>query len=163
MKDFDWTRFTRKVPVNAPLQRLYDAWAKPAEVQRWFLKQCDYSRADGTIGPDTLTQAGDTYAWQWFGYDPTERGRILEANGRDLFRFTFAGACIVEVKLTQHGDVVIVELTQSDIPTDEASMRNIRLGCHTGWSFFLLNLKSVYEGGLDLRNRNADLKGMMNN
>jgi hypothetical protein len=58
---------------------------------------------------------------------------------------------------------VIVELTQKDIPTDDASKQNIRLGCHTGWSFFLVNLKSVYEGGLDLRNKDSNFKGMITN
>lgn len=30
-------------------------------------------------------------------------------------------------------------------------------------SFFLLNLKSVYEGGIDLRNKDSNFKGMLNN
>ena len=53
--------------------------------------------------------------------------------------------------------------TQNDIPTDDISKRSIRLGCDFGWFFYLLNLKSVYEGGLDLRNKDEELKGMLNN
>ncbi len=56
----------------------------------------------------------------------------------------------------------MVELTQKNIPTDDESKQDIRLGCDSGWSFFLVNLKSIYEGGLDLRNKNADLKRMIN-
>ncbi|RZK15239.1 MAG: SRPBCC domain-containing protein, partial [Pedobacter sp.] len=55
------------------------------------------------------------------------------------------------------------ELTQKNIPTDENSKRNIRLGCHNGWSFYLINLKSVFEGGLDLRNKDNRFKPMLNN
>jgi len=57
---------------------------------------------------------------------------------------------------------VVVELTQKNIPTDDHSKQNIRLGCDTGWSFFLVNLKSVYESAHDLRNKNEKLKGMIN-
>lgn len=57
---------------------------------------------------------------------------------------------------------MIVTLTQHSIPTDDKNKKDTRIGCHTGWSFFLVNLKSVYEGGLDLRNKNNDLNGMIN-
>jgi len=57
---------------------------------------------------------------------------------------------------------VIVKLTQKNIPTDDVSKRNIRLGCESGWSFYLLNLKSIYEGGVDLRNKNPEFIGMLN-
>jgi hypothetical protein len=32
----------------------------------------------------------------------------------------------------------------------------------TGWTFYLANLKSVLEGGLDLRNKNARLQRLVN-
>ena len=69
----------------------------------------------------------------------------------------------MDVLLSTLDDYVIVELTQKNIPTDDNSKQHIRLGCHTGWSFYLVNLKSVYEGGLDLRNKETKLKVMMNN
>ena len=91
-----------------------------------------------------------------------EEGKIIAANGKDLIQFTFADDCLVTVKLSEFKEYIIVELTQENIPTDEESKKNIRLGCHTGWSFYLVNLKSVYEGGPDLRNRDPELKGMLN-
>jgi len=36
------------------------------------------------------------------------------------------------------------------------------LGCASGWAFYLVNLKSIYEGGLDLRNKTPALKHMLN-
>ena len=93
----------------------------------------------------------------------TENGRITDANGIDFIQFTFAGECLVDIKLTMQDDYVIVELTQKNIPIDDNSKQGIRLGCDSGWSFFLVNLKSVYEGGLDLRNKEKNLKGMVNN
>ena len=51
---------------------------------------------------------------------------------------------------------------RSNIPTDDKSKKDIRLGCYEGWSFYMVNLKSIYEGGLDLRNMNDQLKGVIN-
>ena len=105
----------------------------------------------------------DVYEWSWFLFDIVEKGKIVEANGVDLLKFTFAGDCMVEVNLSNQDHSVIVELTQKNIPTDNQSKQGIRIGCDSGWSFFLVNLKSVYEGGLDLRNKNKSLTGMLNN
>lgn len=163
MNNFDWTSFTLKVPVKARMEDLYNAWTRATEIEKWFLRKAVYTQADGKgVEPDGAITKGCGYAWEWFGYDVVEKGRITEANGKDHIQFTFAGECPVDVRLTQQGEDVIVELTQGKIPTDDKSKQNIRLGCHTGWSFFMLNLKSVYEGGLDLRNKNEALKGMIN-
>ena len=143
---------------------MYNAWTIPQEIEKWFLSNAYFEKPEGVAvsGTDNI-QPNDTYEWSWFLYDVAEKGTIIEANGLDLLKFTFAGNCIVEIRLRNHADCVIVELTQSNIPTDHQSKRSIRLGCDSGWSFFLVNLKSVYEGGIDLRNKDTSLKGMLNN
>ena len=91
-----------------------------------------------------------------------EIGSILGCNGKDFIKFKFgtAGDCIVNIK-TEEGENV-VELIQENIPTDEVGMRNYHLGCKTGWTFYLANLKSVMEGGIDLRNKNEKIKRVIN-
>lgn len=39
---------------------------------------------------------------------------------------------------------------------------NYHIGCTKGWNFYLTNLKSLLEGGIDLRNRNKGLKEVIN-
>ncbi len=85
------------------------------------------------------------------------------ANGKDHFRFTFAGQCYVDVTFSEQYDHTVVELTQTNIPTDDKSKLDIRLGCSSGWSFYFVNLKSIYEGGLDLRSKDERLRPMVNN
>jgi hypothetical protein len=34
--------------------------------------------------------------------------------------------------------------------------------CGLGWTFYLANLKSILEGGLDLRNKNPEIQKMIN-
>jgi len=164
MENFDWTSFTLKIAIKADIQTLYDAWTKSTEIEKWFLSEATYSRAlEGEIKGNEKLQEGDTYFWRWFLYEETESGKITQANGHDLVEFTFAGDCLVTIQLKEEFDHTVVTLRQHNIPTDDNSKRNIRLGCHNGWSFYLVNLKSVYEGGLDLRNKDNRFKPMLNN
>jgi len=164
MKTYDWTSFTRKIAVKASLTEIYDAWTKAEEIEKWFLsKAVFFDEKSNPINPETNLQKGGTYQWNWYLYEGTEYGEIIEANGKNFIQFKFAGECLVDIELSEHKESVIVKLTQKNIPTDEESKRSIRLGCDFGWFFYMLNLKSVYEGGLDLRNKDSELGGMLNN
>ncbi len=163
MTNFDWTTFTRRIAIKAKLSDLYNAWTNASAIEKWFLSRAVFWDANNVpIPKDKTIEKGFTYQWNWFLYEPTEQGRITEANGKDFIQFTFAGECLVDIKLSTQNEYVIVELTQKNIPTDDKSKQGIRLGCDSGWSFFLVNLKSVYEGGLDLRNKDTSLRGMLN-
>jgi uncharacterized protein YndB with AHSA1/START domain len=164
MKNFDWTKFIKRIAVKAPMETIYNAWTIPSEIEKWFLKTARYN--DGNQQPvpgDQQVKSGAKYEWTWFLYDGVEQGKITAANGKDFFQFSFAGDCIVEIKLSEQFGHTVVELTQSNIPADDISKENIRLGCSSGWSFYFVNLKSVYEGGLDLRSKDERLKPMVNN
>ncbi|MDX2360272.1 MAG: SRPBCC domain-containing protein [Crocinitomicaceae bacterium] len=162
MKDFDWTEFTKRIAVKASMKEIYDAWTIPAEIEKWFLSNADYFDGETQLDKTKHVEGGNTYAWSWYNYDIIDNGDVVSANGNDFFQFTFAGDCLVDVKLQTQGEYTIVELTQKGIPTDDSSKRGIRLGCDTGWSFFMVNLKSVYEGGVDLRHKEPGFKGLIN-
>jgi len=165
MENFDWSRFVVRINVNADLDALYKAWATKDGIERWFLRQSDYETADGQFRDgNSLVTVGDKYTWRWYGYPDTtiERGEILEANAKDVFKFRFgkAGDCLVTI--SKHKGETIVELVQENIPTDEKGKQNYHIGCKGGWTFYLANLKSIYEGGIDLRNRNEELQEVIN-
>ncbi|MEO8066254.1 MAG: SRPBCC domain-containing protein [Flavobacteriales bacterium] len=163
MSTIDWTSFTIRIPVRATMKGLYAAWTRASNLEDWFLRKASYTGADKKAVRRTAAIAkGCTFAWEWYNYDGVEKGIVRQANGKDHVQFTFAGS-LVDVRLKQVGKDVIVELVQSAIPTDPASKKNVRLGCHVGWTFWLANLKSVYEGGVNLRNTNEELTGMVNN
>lgn len=164
MNTIDWTSFTRKIAIKAPIHVLYDAWTKAVEIEKWFLSSAVFYDATGVrLDASASVTGGGTYEWGWYLFDTIESGTMLVADGRRNIRFTFAGECIVAVSLQPQGDYVVVELTQQNIPTDEASKKNIRMGCDSGWSFYLVNLKAYYESGVDLRNKDEQLTGMLNN
>jgi uncharacterized protein YndB with AHSA1/START domain len=154
----DWTSFTVSIGVKSSLEKIYNAWTKSSEIEKWFLETCQYS----DVEIDQNVSQGSEYSWTWYLYDVLEKGQISQANGKDFFQFTFAGDCLVDVQLKEMGEFVFVTLKQHNIPTDENSRFNIRIGCFQGWTFYLVNLKSYYETGYDLRNKNPELKGVNN-
>ena len=159
----DWSKFTRRITVNSPRRSIYEAWAVPSQIERWFLRSAEYVAFDGkTRGRDEAVETGDAYFWRWHGYldDVSESGRVVEANGKDRFVFTFTSNCIVTVDIREENGETVVELTQSNIPEDKD--RGIYIDCGYGWAFYLGNLKSVLEGGVDLRNKNTDIKNVIN-
>lgn len=165
MADFDWKTFTVRVPINASTEKLYWCWGTREGIEFWFLRLSDYKKPDGTPRQnDEYVQNGDTYKWLWYGWpdDTVEHGEILDCNGKDFFKFSFgkAGNCAVTIK--QENGQNIVELLQDEIPDDEQGKHYWHLGCKTGWTFYLANLKSLLEGGIDLRNRDEGLKNVIN-
>ncbi|MBK7969500.1 MAG: SRPBCC domain-containing protein [Bacteroidia bacterium] len=164
MKDFDWTQFTKRIAIKAPLEDLYKAWTSSNELEKWFLKKARFfDENNQEISLSEPVSPKNTYLWNWFLYEETEKGEITIANGKDHLQFTFAGSCLVDVTFSREHEHTIVELKQTGIPLDDKSKQFIRLGCSSGWSFYLVNLKSVYEGGLDLRSKDERLRPMVNN
>ena len=165
MSTYDWSRFVTRININAPAEKLYRCWATKAGMEYWFLRLSEYKSAAGELRTnDETVQPGDTYRWLWHGWDDdtVEHGSIIDCNGVDFLQFSFgkAGNCSINIK--QEEGETIVELIQENIPTTEQGMHYWHLGCKTGWTFYLANLKSMCEGGLDLRNRNENLKNIIN-
>jgi hypothetical protein len=165
MSNFDWSWFTVRINVKASTEKLYWCWATKEGIEFWFLRRSDYKKPNGQLFTgDEYVQKGDLYSWWWHGYpdEVVEHGEILDCNGKNFFEFKFgaAGKCSVKI-YEEHGEMV-VELLQYDIPTDDVSKQNWHIGCKTGWTFYMANLKSMIEGGIDLRNRNEQLQNMLN-
>jgi uncharacterized protein YndB with AHSA1/START domain len=163
MENFNWAEFTKRIAIKSDMQTLYDAWTKTAELEKWFLAKAIFkSDIEKVISPNNNAPVNSFYEWNWFAQNYHEEGKLTQANGKDFLEFTFANS-LVSVQIVQKSDHVFVELKQYDIPTDEESKKNIRIGCSEGWSHYLLNLKSIYEGGIDLRNKDTEIVGVVNN
>lgn len=165
MADFNWSRFAVRINVKAPAEELYRCWATRKGIEYWFLRRSEYKKPDGSErAAGEAVGKGDTYIWRWHGYADTvtEEGEILECNGRDFFRFRFGKAGNCTVRIYQEEGETLVELMQTEIPTDEKGKQNFHIGCKGGWTFYLANLKSLLEGGIDLRNKNEKIQDMIN-
>jgi uncharacterized protein YndB with AHSA1/START domain len=165
MDTFDWSRFVLRINVHAPAGSLYDAWTTRLGIESWFLRRADFRGPDGQNRQgDEHVLKGDRYTWYWHGWpdETREQGEILNANGADMLAFSFGKAGNCAVRIVPFRDERIVELTQENIPVDEAGKRTWHIGCKTGWTFYMANLKSILEGGIDLRNRDLETGEFLN-
>jgi uncharacterized protein YndB with AHSA1/START domain len=163
--DEKWSSFTLRIPIKADVETVYRAWATQVGLESWFLRLAEFTKQDGQVRHiNDFVQKDDWYHWLWFGYDDGifERKEVIEANGKDKLKFGFTGDCAVTVTISSEHDETICTLLQEHIPLDQNPKTNLALGCSVGWTFYLANLKSVLEGGIDLRNRNVLLKNVVN-
>ncbi|MBK0378976.1 SRPBCC family protein [Mucilaginibacter segetis] len=158
--DTRWQKFKVTGDYHVNMRALYLAWATPAGLEKWFLRKADFYTVPKRLrAADEEVMKEDTYEWYWHGYNNSlvEKGAILEANGNDLIKFTFAGNCIVTVRFSTTKGLTIIDLIQENIPPETDPEKNLFVQCQLGWVFYLTNLKSVFEGGKDLRNKRVDL------
>ncbi len=165
MEEINWGRFVVRIDVNASPKALYAAWATRAGIESWFLRLSEYKAADGTIrAKNEPVQKGDNYKWMWHGWpdETVEYGTILDCNDKDFFRFSFGKAGNCTVRIYKEQGETIVEIMQEDIPNDETGKHTWHVGCKTGWTYYLTNLKSVYQAGTDLRNKKDGIGQLLN-
>ena len=153
-------KFTITADINTEdVRSVYHLWTTPQGLESWFLREAKfYTIGKRLRAKDEVIGKEDTYEWLWYGYEESGRGAILEINEIDLIKFTFSGKSIVTVNLKSANGVTLVELTQENIPQESDLDKNLYVQCQIGWTFYLANLKSIVEGGIDLRNKRVDLK-----
>lgn len=165
MENTNWKSFTVRVNINAPADKLYNLWATREGMEYWFLRMSEYKSPAGEIRKgDEQAQKGDSYTWRWHGWDDTttEYGTVLDCNGKDFFKFSFGKAGDCSVRIKSELGYTIVELLQENVPDDDKGKQTWHVGCKTGWTFYLANLKSLCEGGIDLRNKDEQLQNVLN-
>jgi len=154
-----WTNFKVTADFNTEdIRSIYLACTTPVGLESWFLRKANFY----TIGKrlresEESINKEDTYEWFWHGYEEGEKGSVLDVNGTDLLKFTFSGGSIVTITIEAKKGVTILELKQENIPKESDPSKNLYIQCQIGWTFYLSNLKSIIEGGIDLRNKRMDL------
>ena len=159
----DWNSFTKRIAIESTTWAIYNAWTAAGELEKWLLSSAEFRDVAGVQRlRDERCSAGDEYLWKWHGFagGSPHRGRVLKANGYDRFAFSFVENSVVDISITSVEGIRLLTLEQTLIP-DDTDLR-IFLECGEGWAFYLTNLKSHLEGGIDLRNRNERITGVVN-
>jgi glucose-6-phosphate 1-epimerase len=153
----DWTQFIARIYVRAGVPAVFEAWAAAAGLARWFVSSAEFRQPSRPVPPsaaaprpDGAARAGDEYLWRWDNVDYQAAGSVLDLSWPDRLTFTFAGPSRCELRLRPCGELTCVELLHTGLPTVE-----LYEACRRGWTFCLANLKSVLEGGIDLRDAEA--------
>jgi uncharacterized protein YndB with AHSA1/START domain len=152
--------FTVSCYINAPFEHTINAWTTSGGLEKWFLKRADYIRIDDEPRPKAEPcQVGDTYWFEWME-NSVETGELLEVRINGI-TFTFGDEVTVEVNVVV-GIRTLVMVTQMQSMEDITTRQKRYTSCLQGWTFYLTNLKSYLEGGLDLRETDADRKDLVN-
>jgi len=156
---YDWTRFERRIFIDAQPEAVFRAWAVPQNIIQWFIARAEYRAADGTPKlPSRPVSAGDSYFWEWH-QDLRTQGTILEVVENEKLAFTFGdkepGAeekIIVTVLVTPDEEGgTLLQLIQENMADSPQAHVSWHMQCNLGWSFFMTNLKALLEYGVDLR------------
>jgi uncharacterized protein YndB with AHSA1/START domain len=160
MTDNNWSRFKITADFNTDARTIYQAWTTPDGLESWFLRKANFYAIAGRLreSHESILKE-DVYEWYWHGYDDStmEKGEVLEVNSIDFLKFTFSGGSVVSISLESRNGITILELTQENIPQENDPLKNLLVQCQVGWTFYLANLKSIVEGGIDLRNKRMDI------
>lgn len=147
----DWTEFTRVIFIKSDMKTIYNAWAIPDQIEKWFLESANVNRGTEKVQLVPV-ETNDKYVWRWHCWEHIQEGVILSANGKDQLSFTFgdrAGKC--EVKIEEIGnDFCKLSIRQYDIEDTEQGRLNYFTSCQLGWSFWMVNLKAYLEHGICL-------------
>lgn len=159
----NWSEIKLRVNTTAPIEKVYPALSTSGGLESWFLRKAEFTGGGNSRQAGEKIQKGDEYAFHWYGYPDSKghTGKWLGADGKSVVSFTFSQDLPVSISLYRECDETIIELTETFDPTDEGVARNHYLGNMKGWIFYLVNLKSVLEGGLDLRNRKVELQNVL--
>jgi uncharacterized protein YndB with AHSA1/START domain len=159
-----WSEIRLRINIDTTIEKAFKAWTTQAGLESWFLRQAPVKDPAGNAKKENdIMIKGDTYSWLWHGFSDEIglHGKVLDTNGKDRFTFSFSMECPVTISIYKEQDQVIVELVEQNIPIDAGPIFKHYLSNTTGWTFYLTNLKSVLEGGLDMRNLNSNLKNVI--
>jgi len=165
MTQYNWLQFTKRITVKAGAQEIYKAWATQKGLESFFLRQALFTSTEKKCrGENEMVEPGDSYEWRWHGYPDSmvERGKIIGTNSNGYFEFSFTNNAIVTISIIEEQGENICELVQNMMPAEEENRQSLFIECGQGWTFYLANLKSILEGGVDLRNKNEAVQHVIN-
>jgi uncharacterized protein YndB with AHSA1/START domain len=159
----NWSEFKLRINTTASVEKTFKAVATPGGLESWFLREAGVTAAGKQRPKGDMIQKGDEYHFQWHGHPDTMRhsGKFLSTDGKSVISFTFSQDLPVTISIYRECEETIVELAETFDATVEEVARNHYLGNMKGWIFYLINLKSILEGGLDMRNRKVELKNVL--
>lgn len=128
----------KEVRIDATPEQVWEAWAEPGEIARWFV-----DRAEGRMEPgSTVTWIFDTFDYRMpIEVFATTRGRYLAFGGEPPGR----PAALQEVLLHQDGGSTVLRLANSGFLEGEEWDEEMA-GVDSGWEMALATLKLQLEG-----------------
>ncbi len=160
--NFNMERFHHSIYLDKPVNEVYKMAATAGGLSKWFMGDVKYSAPDGTERKENdLIQQGDSYKWHWLAKNLSLEGNVLEAQKNNLAAFTFGSLFTVTITLKEDKGRTLFTLTHQ-YAKGAAKNDFAYINCCVCWAFFITNLKSVLEHGIDLRETEIDNEALVN-
>ncbi len=164
LEDYEWTQFKQKEYIEAPLKEVFLKWTTPNGITEWFIKDAEYESRDGKIREgNEVVKPNDKYIWKFYS-GLVMKGIVLEVVLYSSFKFTFGKKepgsdedVIVNVTFNEKDGMTEIELAQGNIADNEYGRVSYNLSCMVGWSYFMTNIRSLFESGFDYREKEEKL------
>jgi uncharacterized protein YndB with AHSA1/START domain len=166
LENYQWTSFKVQEYFKTSKEELFQKWTSSSQIIQWFLKEAKYFTPNNKErSMNEKIEKDDKYVWKF--YSGVEMGgEILDIVENSLLKFTFGKKMPdsdenVVVTVTFHDDGEDhsrIEIFQENIADNEYGYVTYNLSCILGWSYFLTNLRSIFESGYDLREKNQQLE-----
>ncbi|MHC4954131.1 MAG: SRPBCC family protein [Planctomycetota bacterium] len=150
-ESYDWSQFKVHMYYRAPLEDVVAAWSTPGGLESFFIADADHRAPDGAQRTkDELCVGGDRYLWKFLHGIELE-GEVLACEPSRSVAYTFGPDMRVDIAFQELDGAVEVALHQSGCATEDPKRAWQHLNCRSCWVYFMTNLKSVLEHGIDLR------------
>ncbi|MBE2217919.1 MAG: SRPBCC domain-containing protein [Ignavibacteria bacterium] len=159
---FDLSEFRHSILLSLSSEDVYGFIASSQGICSWFIGEAEFTQPAGRFRlPNENASAGDIFRWKWLGKNLQIEGEVLYSVEGEVFEFTFGKSFIVSVTLKEQNGRTLFTLHQSyrdGVQKDDFA----HINCCVCWVFFMTNLKSVAEHGIDLRETLADDDSLVN-
>jgi uncharacterized protein YndB with AHSA1/START domain len=166
LENYQWTSFKVQEYFKTTKEEVFQKWTSSNQIIQWFLKEAIFFTSNKEErSHNEKIEKGDNYIWK-FHSGIEMSGKILDIVENSLLKFTFGKKMPdsdenVVVTVAFHDDAdnfSRIEIFQENIADNEYGYVTYNLSCILGWSYFLTNLRSVFESGCDLREQNQQLE-----
>ena len=154
--------FYHSILLDIPFTEAFDCAATGKGLEKWFIGKAEFTSPTGTVRKaNEKAKRGDRYIFKWLAKDLSAAGEVLEADDISLFKFSFGTSFVVTITVTVKGTRTLFTLKQQ---YKEGAEKNdfAHINCCVCWGFFIANLKSVSEGGFDLREVHSNDESLVN-
>jgi uncharacterized protein YndB with AHSA1/START domain len=149
----DWAAFDVFLEIDAPPESVMNCWRTAHGIQQFFIAEMKVTGSGGQARmEDDTIQKDDTYWWHYV-HDYTGQGQFLSSSENQV-RFTFGTSYQVEITAVPADNGTLLHLKQTGMSDSMEDRVHGSLNCRSCWINFIVNLKSVLEHGIDLRDKN---------
>ncbi len=159
--NFNLKRFSHGILLDCSIENLCDHITRADGFTKWFIGEAVYDAEGRKRNAGEYLQSGDKFRWKWRAKDFEISGEIISVEKKSEIYFSFGGLHEVKITLEKRDRRSYMRLEQyykpGAVPNDF-----VHISCAVCWVFFMTNLKSVIENGIDLRETESDDEELVN-